>query len=278
MGFPDLVNVDQLAAWRNEPDLVVLDGSWFLPGSPRNGLTAHRQQRIPGARFFDFDGAFARQGTALPHMLPEPEAFARALGELGVTPQQRIVVYDCHGIFSAPRVWWMLKAMGHKAVAVLDGGLPAWLAAGWPTEQGEPIEVAATVYPVPESPSGVIDAGALLSGVRDGDVQVLDARAPGRFAGLEPEPRPGVRPGHIPGAVNLPFGELLVQGHFRPAAELSAAFVRVSDGTRPWVFSCGSGVTACILALAATLSGQDGWQVYDGSWAEWGGNHELPLA
>ncbi len=278
MAFPDLVTVAQLAAWQHEPDLVVLDGSWFLPGSERDGHSAFLQRRIPGARFFDFDGALARPGTTLPHMMPEPAQFARELSRLGLQPEHRVVVYDCHGLFSAPRVWWMLKAIGHDAVAVLDGGLPAWLAAGHPSEQGVPAPVAPSEYPLPAGIEKVIEAPQLLAAIRADAVQVLDARAPGRFAGQEPEPRPGVRPGHMPGAINLPFAALLDQGHLRAPDQLAAALAGVADPDRRWVFTCGSGVTACILALAATVAGYPDWQVYDGSWAEWGGDPTLPLA
>ncbi|MFJ3837951.1 sulfurtransferase [Streptomyces sp. NPDC054904] len=235
---------------------------------------AHRgaERRIPGARPFDLDGALSDHTAAAPHTLPGPEEFAAAMRDLGVDDTDTVVVYDGAGIYSSARAWWMLRAMGFDRVAVLDGGLPAWTAAGLPVEEA-PAAYAGppgSFTPRPR-PGLVVDADTVAAALTDPAATVLDARTRGRFDGTAPEPRAGLRGGHMPGAVNLPFGELQgPDGLMLPAAELRAAFAPLTGGRERLYFSCGSGVTACVLALGATLAGYRDLAVYDGSWSEWG--------
>ncbi|MGR5062747.1 sulfurtransferase [Photobacterium sp. DNB22_13_2] len=272
-----LISVSWLAENLSHPEVIVLDASWFLPGSERNAKTEWIKKRIPGARYFDFDTKIADPVASFPHMLPEPLHFVDEVEKLGISNHSQVVVYDSQGIFSAPRVWWMFRAMGHDNVAVLDGGLPAWEVAGNRLEKGEPVMPAVGDFNARYQSQWVIDGDSLLENLNRPDVQVLDARAAARFYGTQKEPREGVRSGHMPSAKSLPFGQLLKDGYFLPPYQLKKRFDAVSDSEQRLVLSCGSGVTACILALAAELSGRERLTVYDGSWTEWGATYKYPV-
>ena len=268
-----LVSTDWLASHLGEPGLVIVDGSWHMPASGRKGHEEYLKAHIPGAVFFDID-TIADLSSGLPHMLPSEDAFATAVSRLGISKDARIVVYDSAGLFSAPRVWWTLSVFGARNVFILDGGLPKWLAEGHPTEAG-------ATTPTP----GHFDARlerervATIEQVAHrlaiGSVQVLDARAPERFRGEAPEPRPGVRPGHIPGARNLPFSDVVKDGRLADAATIRAALAAAGiDSAKPVITSCGSGVTAAILWFALDSVGAPPVALYDGSWTEWGSSDQ----
>jgi thiosulfate/3-mercaptopyruvate sulfurtransferase len=264
-----LVSTAWLSAHLNDPDLVILDSSMKPIGSA--GATAGSTDAwIPKAQIFDFDTRICDRGTSLPHMMPAPDVFEREVRALGVNEQSQIVVYDKVGIFSSPRAWWMFKAMGHDAVAVLDGGLPAWLVAGLPTQASPAPAVPAGNFVAKPRPSLFVDADHVASALTNAAAAVLDARSQGRFHGREPEPRPGLRSGHMPNAINVPFGSVQSHGHMKSPEEISALFAAKVGARERLVFSCGSGVTACTLALAAELAGYSNKAVYDGSWSEWG--------
>jgi len=271
MNSSPLITAQALHAGLGAPDLRVVDASWFLPAEGRSGRTEFEAERLPGAVFFDID-AISDPATGLPHMLPTPEAFASAAGALGLSRDSEIVVYDSVGVRSAARVWWTLRAMGYRRVRVLDGGLRAWRAAGLPLETGSS-RVPAAVGVSPETrPEWVRSQSEVSSALETGSAQVVDARSAPRFRGEAPEPRPGLRSGHMPGALNLPFdGLLTAEGQMKPPAEIAAAFEASGvDPARPVIATCGSGVTASVLALALEILGSQA-AVYDGSWAEWGG-------
>ena len=274
-----LVTTDWLAGELGKPDLLLFDATKYLPNEPKDGLTEFRAAHIPGARFFDIDEV-ADPDTDLPHMVPTPGRFAKLMAALGVSNASRVVFYDQKGLASAARGWWLMGLFGHDAAAVLDGGLPKWLREGRATESGDPVHPAAPQH------SAQIYRAARLRGVGDvlGNVtsraeMVLDARAAGRFTGAVPEPRAGMRSGHIPGSASLPYTELLnADGTFLPPEALRARFAAAGvDGARPLVTSCGSGVTACILTLGLRLAGLPEGAVYDGSWTEWGGRADTPV-
>lgn len=270
--LPSLVDAEWLLEHLDDDTIVVLDASWWMPAHNRDAEAEFRDGRIPGARRFDFDRKVALPGTHLPHMLPTPEHFEAEARALGVGRDSRVICYDKAGIFAAPRAWWMFKAMGHDAVAVVDGGFPAWIAAGGPVETGElPAAPAAGSFTAAPDPARLRDAATVLAALNGKTAQVLDARSAPRFTGTEPDPRPGLRAGAMPGALNLPYDRVLSQGRMCGPEELVQAFAAAGvKADQPLITSCGSGVTAAILALAAERAGLPPVAVYDGSWAEWG--------
>lgn len=277
MSFGPLVSASWLAGALGEPDLTVLDASWHMPAARRDAHAEYRAAHIPGALFYDLDGLSDRQSD-LPHMLADPQTFAAAVGALGIGSDDRIVVYDAAGLFSAARAWWTFRAMGHPRVAVLDGGLPQWQRENHPVESGDVKRAPRTfkAHARPELVRSVDDIAANLAG---GAATVIDARGAPRFRGETAEPRAGLRSGHIPASVNVPYASVLTdQGLLRAPDELRAIFGNAGvDPARPIVTSCGSGVTACILALALETMGKRDIPVYDGSWSEWGARTDLPI-
>lgn len=273
-----LVDSHWLANHLNHPELILLDASWYMPNAQRNGEQEWQQQRIAQAQFFDFDNVIKDHDSALPHMLPTAEQFAQHVAQLGVSNHSVIVIYDGSGIFAAPRAWWMFKAMGHQQVAVLNGGLPAWLEQGYPIEKTPPTKATLAHYEAHHQADWVVNANQVATALtKPADYLVLDARSVDRFSGQTPDPRPKVRAGHMPGAQCLPFTELISQGHLLPIATLKEKLAPLLNHKQQLICSCGSGVTAAILALAAYLVGQHKVAVYDGSWCEWGSNTALPV-
>lgn len=270
-----MVSTAWLAERLGDPNVRVVDATLPLVGQPGHGRDSYLAGHIPGAVFFDIN-AIADLTTDLPHMLPTPEAFSEAAGQLGLARDATVVVYDAHGIYSAPRVWWSLRVMGYADVFVLDGGLKLWLA------QGRPVESADTLAPtVPVeaafNPALVVNIADVTRLLASGEAQIVDARSAARFRGEVPEPRASLRTGHMPGALNLPFNEVVnPDGTLKSASELATVFAHV-DLHRPIVTTCGSGVTASVLALALARLGRPDVAVYDGSWTEWGGRPDTVI-
>jgi thiosulfate/3-mercaptopyruvate sulfurtransferase len=278
MKMGPLVTTDWLAGELGKPDLQVFDATKYLPNEPKDGKAEFLRAHIPGSRYFDID-QIADPDTDLPHMVPTPGRFANLMAALGVNNTSRIVFYDQKGLASAARGWWLMGLFGHDDAAVLDGGLPKWLREGRPTEDGEPAAPAQGTFRPNYRAGQLRGIGDILRNVLSRSEQVLDARAAGRFTGAVPEPRAGMRSGHIPGSVSLPYTDLLhADGTFRPAGEVRGRFEAAGvDGSRPLVTSCGSGVTACILTLGLRIAGFPEGAVYDGSWTEWGSRSDTPI-
>lgn len=273
-----LVSTGWLARHLGESDLRVLDASWYLPEDGRDPEAEYRAGHIPGALRFDIDRIADRE-SGLPHMLPSAHAFAEAVGALGIGNDDRVAIYDGGGVHAAARAWWMFRVFSHRAVAVLDGGIGKWRAEGRPLERRIPRSPSCG-YAARRRPELVVDSHELLAELDAGGATVLDARSAERFAGAEPEPRAGVEPGHIPGSRNLPWRLLYdAEGCLQPTALLQVLTMRAGvDFGKPAIASCGSGVTACSIALALDRLGHRHCAVYDGSWAEWGGDPALPKA
>ena len=271
----DLVSTEWLAEALGAPDLMVFDATKYLPNEPFDGLTKYREAHIPGARFFDID-VVADPDTTLPHMAPTAGRFARLMGEIGISNTTRVIFYDQKGLQSSARGWWLMKLFGHEKAAVLDGGLPKWLTEGRATESGDAKSAAPSSYTPDFRADLVKGIGDVKRIIASGNALILDARAKGRFDGSAPEPRPGLPSGHMPGAKSVPFNELLNDDFtMKDAAALRARFAAAgADGIKPIVTSCGTGVTACILALGLKQAGLGDAAIYDGSWTEWAGRPE----
>ncbi|MCA1241236.1 3-mercaptopyruvate sulfurtransferase [Stappia stellulata] len=271
-----LVSPAWLAGKLASPDVVVVN-AWLPPVGEPDAQPEYGSGHIPGAVFFDVN-AISDPASDLPHMLPPAHIFSSMMRKLGIGDGQTIVVYDGVGLYSAARVWWMFRAMGVEDVYVLDGGLPAWVAAGHPVEDMPPAPRGDRHFTARLN-HGLVADHAKVSRTLEAGGQVLDARSRGRFAGTDPEPRAGLRGGHMPGAMNLPFTELMSDGRLKDRDQLAAAFDAAGvDRAKPVVTTCGSGVTAAILSLALSVTGQDKAPVYDGSWTEWGGRDDTPVA
>jgi thiosulfate/3-mercaptopyruvate sulfurtransferase len=266
-----IVDTAWLAEHLETPGLIVLDGSWHLPTANRSPKAEYLAEHIPGAVFFDIDD-LSDEKSPLPHMLPSSIKFSSRMKKMGIGDGMKVIVYDSHGLFSAARVWWTFRAMGHDDVAVLDGGLKKWKAEGRPLEDGVPMKRFERHF-TPRQNAGLIrDIADIKEIVAHGGTQLVDARSAGRFEGTEPEPRPGIRSGHIPGARNVPSTAVLnPDGTLKSRDELLEIFTHAGvDPHSPVVTTCGSGVTASILSLALAVLGQTNAAVYDGSWTEWG--------
>ena len=271
-----LVSTDWLAARLGAPDVVAVDGSSYLPTVKRDAAAEYLVGHIPGAVRFDVD-AIADHSNPLPHMLPSAEQFARDIGALGIAETDTVVVYEAGGLFSAPRVWWTFRLFGVEQVLILDGGLAKWKAEGRSVETGTGRR-APRVFKGRKPADVVASLDAVRAALRDGSTQVVDARPADRFRGEAPEPRPGARSGHMPGALNVPSAGVIAEGRLAPPKKIKQAFAAGGvDLDRPIITSCGSGLTAAILWLALDTIGKPPKALYDGSWSEWGSRSDLPI-
>ncbi|MBX5158847.1 3-mercaptopyruvate sulfurtransferase [Rhizobium sp. NZLR8] len=271
-----VVSADWLQAELGKPDLRVLDASFYLPAQKRDADVEYAAGHIPGSIRFDQD-KIADHSTSLPHTIPSPDYFAAEVGRLGISENDRIVVYDGIGLFASPRVWWLFRVMGAKNVFVLDGGLDGWKAEGRPLESTAPNYAPASFTPDFDE-SRVVTLDRMRDIVSSGAMQIADARSAGRFAAAEPEPRAGMRSGHMPGARSLPSGTFANQGRFKSLPELRQTIEDAGiDLSKPVVTSCGSGITAAIITLALESLGHHDNKLYDGSWSEWGSRDDTPI-
>jgi thiosulfate/3-mercaptopyruvate sulfurtransferase len=271
-----LVTTDWLAERLSDPNVIAVDASYFLPTQKRDAHAEYRDGHIPGAVFFDIE-TVSDHSTDLPHMLPGPTQFGEVVGTLGIGDTDTVVVYDSIGLYSAARVWWTFRIFNAKTVYILDGGLPKWKSEGRPLENGD-----AKRAPKKFTAEMNVGAVAMLADVRmaitDGSVQVVDARSAERFSGKAPEPRPGLRSGHMPSSFNVPFDRVIENGRLASRERIAAAFTSAGvDLDKPIITSCGSGVTAAILTFALESIGKPAQRLYDGSWSEWGSRPDLPV-
>ena len=272
-----LVSTAWLAAHRSDPDLRVIDASWYLPDAGRDPKAEYKAAHIPGARFFDID-EITDSRSNLPHMAPPPEKFVSRMRAMGIGDGHQVVVYDGSGLFSAARVWWTFRLMGKTDVAVLDGGFPKWQAEGREVEDMPPV-LRDRHITVSRQHGLVKDVTQVAHAAKLGEAEIIDARSAARFKGEAPEPRPSLRAGHIPGSKNVPYASLLnPDGTMKPVADLRAVFEAAGVNlSKPAITSCGSGVTAAVLSLALERMGHKNHALYDGSWAEWGMYEDLAV-
>jgi thiosulfate/3-mercaptopyruvate sulfurtransferase len=271
------VSTDWLMKHGGSADLVIVDGSWHLPPTGRNARAEYEAAHIPGAVFFNID-EISDKSSSLPHMMPSAQAFAEAVGAMGISENTPVVVYDQTGLFSAPRVRWMFKTFGAKHVMLLEGGLPRWVAEKRPVTNEVTARRVVTFKPTFDE-AMVLATKQVKAALDSGTSQVVDARPADRFRGDAPEPRPGVRAGHMPGSLNLPFPALVKDGVMAQPAAIDAAFAAAGiDPSKPVITSCGSGVSAAIVSLALELTGKPSAPIYDGSWAEWGSRKDTEIA
>ncbi len=272
-----LVSTDWLKHRLHSPDIRILDASWYMPTDGRDPRAEYEASHIPGARFFDID-EISDSDSSLPHMAPQPEKFASRARSMGVGDGHQVVVYDGAGLFSAARVWWLFRHMGKTDVAVLDGGFPKWVAEGLPVENLAP-QIQSRHMTARRNAALVSDLPHVLATFKTGAAQIVDARSPNRFRGEVPEPRPGLRHGHIPGSRNVYFNDLLNPDRtLKPESELRKVFVDGGvDLSCPVITTCGSGITAAVVSLALEKLGHRNHSLYDGSWAEWGMSSEVPI-
>ncbi|MAD98678.1 MAG: sulfurtransferase [Flavobacteriaceae bacterium] len=270
-----IVSVDWLHDHLHEPNVVVLYSSLKKVGGKGSADDFH--EFIPNSLEIDIKSQFSDLTADFPNTLLSPEFFQERAQSLGINADSCIVVYDGYGIYSAPRVWWMFQIMGFRNIAVLDGGLPEWISKGYATTTKLETSKQQGNFKVDFNPALMVSYQEVLKALNQKDICIADARSIGRFFGIDPEPRQGVRGGHMPNAISLPYGELLQDGKFKPKDELKSIFFSIFNRDKKAIFSCGTGVTACVLGLGATLAGYNQFAIYDGSWTEWGSLDELPI-